>query len=148
MHTNICHHVGLAYGLRIRRTGHNHMPRGAQRSAVGANNCKCSWARMVGYGPFSLCVIHKERLFPSSGDINRLMVRVWQCYKLLTSVRLQTPLCVVCLLYCLLYLQRHKIHFTKVFCSHIDDFARAVTIYNVFGTYPIKPKPTHVKKCI
>jgi hypothetical protein len=21
-------------------------------------------------------------------------------------------------------------------------------IYNVFGTYPIKPKPTHVKRCI
>jgi hypothetical protein len=31
-------------------------------------------ALMVGYGPFSLCVIHKEGLCPSSGDINRLMV--------------------------------------------------------------------------
>jgi hypothetical protein len=31
------------------------------------------WARVVGYGPFSLCVIHKEGLCPSSGDINRLM---------------------------------------------------------------------------
>jgi hypothetical protein len=31
-------------------------------------------ARMVGYGPFSLCVIHKEGLCPSSGDINRLMM--------------------------------------------------------------------------
>jgi hypothetical protein len=30
------------------------------------------WAR-VGYGPFSLCVIYKESLCPSSGDINRLM---------------------------------------------------------------------------
>jgi hypothetical protein len=28
----------------------------------------------VGYGPFSLCVIHKEGLCPSSGDINRLMM--------------------------------------------------------------------------
>jgi hypothetical protein len=28
------------------------------------------WARVVGYGPFSLCVIHKEDLCPSSGDIN------------------------------------------------------------------------------
>jgi hypothetical protein len=27
------------------------------------------WARVVGYGPFSLCVIHKEGLCPSSGDI-------------------------------------------------------------------------------
>jgi hypothetical protein len=31
-------------------------------------------ARMVSYGPFSLCVIHKEGLCPSSGDINRLMM--------------------------------------------------------------------------
>jgi hypothetical protein len=32
------------------------------------------WARVVSYGPFSLCVIHKEGLCPSSGDINRLMM--------------------------------------------------------------------------
>jgi hypothetical protein len=32
------------------------------------------WARVVGYGPFSLWVIHKEGLCPSSGDINRLMI--------------------------------------------------------------------------
>jgi hypothetical protein len=30
------------------------------------------WARVV--GPFSLCVIHKEGLCPTSGDINRLMM--------------------------------------------------------------------------
>jgi hypothetical protein len=30
------------------------------------------WARVVGYGSFSLCVIHKEGLCPSIGDINRL----------------------------------------------------------------------------
>jgi hypothetical protein len=34
------------------------------------------WARVVGYGPFSLCVIHKEGLCPSSGDIKRLMMVV------------------------------------------------------------------------
>jgi hypothetical protein len=34
------------------------------------------WARVVGYGPFSLCVIHKEGLSPSSGDINRLMMKL------------------------------------------------------------------------
>jgi hypothetical protein len=33
-----------------------------------------NWARVVGYGPFSLWVIHKEGLCPSSGDINRLMM--------------------------------------------------------------------------
>jgi hypothetical protein len=32
------------------------------------------WARVVGYFPFSLWVIHKEGLCPSSGDINRLMM--------------------------------------------------------------------------
>jgi exo-beta-1,3-glucanase (GH17 family) len=31
------------------------------------------WACVVGYGPFSLCVIHKEGLCPSSGDIRLLM---------------------------------------------------------------------------
>jgi hypothetical protein len=32
------------------------------------------WARVVDYGSFSLCVIHKEGLRPSSGDINRLIM--------------------------------------------------------------------------
>jgi hypothetical protein len=31
-------------------------------------------ARVVGYGPFSLWVIQKESLCPSSGGINRLMM--------------------------------------------------------------------------
>jgi hypothetical protein len=34
------------------------------------------WARRLGYGLFSLCVIHKEGLWPSSEDINRLMMMV------------------------------------------------------------------------
>jgi hypothetical protein len=32
------------------------------------------WARVVRYGPFSLCVIHKEGLCPSNGDIYKLMM--------------------------------------------------------------------------
>jgi hypothetical protein len=32
------------------------------------------WALVVDYDSFSLCVIHKEGLCPSSGDINRLMM--------------------------------------------------------------------------
>jgi hypothetical protein len=32
------------------------------------------WVRVVGYGPFSLCVIHKEGLCPSNGDLNWLMM--------------------------------------------------------------------------
>jgi hypothetical protein len=39
------------------------------------------WARVVGYGPFSLCVIHKERLYPSSEDINRLMMMMMMTCK-------------------------------------------------------------------
>jgi hypothetical protein len=33
------------------------------------------WSRVVGYSPFSLCVIHKEGLCFSSGDINRQFVK-------------------------------------------------------------------------
>jgi hypothetical protein len=36
------------------------------------------WARVV-YGPFSLCVIHKEGLCPSSEDINRLITMIKIC---------------------------------------------------------------------
>jgi hypothetical protein len=32
------------------------------------------WARVVGYGPFSLCVIHKEGQCPTDGGINRLLM--------------------------------------------------------------------------
>jgi hypothetical protein len=41
------------------------------------------WARVMGYGPFSLCVIHKEGLSPSSGDINRLMMMMMNHFGLL-----------------------------------------------------------------
>jgi hypothetical protein len=34
------------------------------------------WARVVDYGPFSLCVIHKDGLWPSIGNINRLMMMI------------------------------------------------------------------------
>jgi hypothetical protein len=34
------------------------------------------WARVVSYCPFSLCVIHKEGLCPSSGDIDWLMMMI------------------------------------------------------------------------
>jgi hypothetical protein len=33
------------------------------------------WARVVAYGSFFLCVIHKDGLCPSSGDINRLTMK-------------------------------------------------------------------------
>jgi hypothetical protein len=39
------------------------------------------WGRVVGYGPFSLCVIHKEGLCFISGDINRLMMMMWASWR-------------------------------------------------------------------
>jgi hypothetical protein len=32
------------------------------------------WVRVVGYGPYTLCVIHKEHMCPSSGGINKLII--------------------------------------------------------------------------
>jgi hypothetical protein len=43
-----------------------------------AINTNPHWARVVGYGPF-LCVIHKEDLCHSNGDVNRLMMMM-MCY--------------------------------------------------------------------
>jgi hypothetical protein len=42
--------------------------------AVVVVSTNLHWGHVVGYGPFSLCVVHKEGLCPSSGDINRLMI--------------------------------------------------------------------------
>jgi hypothetical protein len=36
---------------------------------------------VVGYGPFSLSVFHKEGLCPSSGDINRLTMMMMNVVK-------------------------------------------------------------------
>jgi hypothetical protein len=38
------------------------------------NNMNPHWARVEAYVPFFLCVIYKEGLCPSSGDINRPMM--------------------------------------------------------------------------
>jgi hypothetical protein len=46
-------------------------------------------ARVVGYGPFSLCVIHKEGLCPSSRDINRMMMM--NNYKLGSRIHADGP---------------------------------------------------------
>jgi hypothetical protein len=47
---------------------------GDQNLIISSSFVLPHWARVVGYGPFSLWVIHKEGLCPSSGDINRLMM--------------------------------------------------------------------------
>jgi hypothetical protein len=49
------------------------------------------WACVVGYGPFSSCVIHKEGLCPSSGDINRLMMNPSNEWSTLLSFRDRAP---------------------------------------------------------
>jgi hypothetical protein len=43
-------------------------------SAFAVVSTSSHWARVVGYDPFSLCVIHKEGLCPSSGVFNKLMI--------------------------------------------------------------------------
>jgi hypothetical protein len=55
------------------------------------------WARVVGYGPLSLCVIHKEALCLSSGDINRLMMisNVENTQTKLTDMLMHTKVCTV-----------------------------------------------------
>jgi hypothetical protein len=45
---------------------------------------------MVGYGPFSVCLIHKEGLCPSSGDINRLTMMMTE--KNIESKKIRTEL--------------------------------------------------------
>jgi hypothetical protein len=45
-----------------------------QRYPNKINQTNLHWARVVGYGPFSLRVIYMDGLCPSSGDINRPMV--------------------------------------------------------------------------
>jgi hypothetical protein len=45
------------------------------------------WTRVVGYGPFSLWLIHKEGLCRSSGDINRLMMMMKQFPKVFNGPR-------------------------------------------------------------
>jgi hypothetical protein len=44
------------------------------------------WALVVGYGPFSLSLIHKEGLCLSSGDINRLMMMMMMMMKMVVVV--------------------------------------------------------------
>jgi hypothetical protein len=54
------------------------------------------WARVVGYGPFSLCMIYRECLCPSSGDINRLMMMVddeYRQYCMASSLLAKPVLC-------------------------------------------------------
>jgi hypothetical protein len=59
------------------------------------------WARVVGYGPFWFCVIHKKGRCPSSGDINRLMMMVKRLRLMLfiNTLKFMTSMKLVKLLY-------------------------------------------------
>jgi hypothetical protein len=67
------------YYLELLRASEGTLSRWSRQSLAPTNP---HWARVVAYGPFSLSVIHKEGLCPSSGDINRLMMMMTQGYYL------------------------------------------------------------------
>jgi hypothetical protein len=43
---------------------------------------------------------------------------------------------------------RFSLSVLYVAIARMNDKYVGYFIYNVFGLYPIKPKPTHIKKCI
>jgi hypothetical protein len=61
--------------LKLLRASEGTLSRWSRLHLQSLASTKPHWTRMVGYGPFSLCVIHKEGLSPSSGDITRLMMK-------------------------------------------------------------------------
>jgi hypothetical protein len=52
------------------------------------------WARVVGYGSFSLCVFHKEGLCPSRGDINRLIMMCAQKVVIICALHFLHAYCI------------------------------------------------------
>jgi hypothetical protein len=67
------------YYLELLRPSYGMLSRWSQLHLQLLTPTNPHWARVVGYGPFSLCVIHKEGLCPSSGGINRLMMMTYTC---------------------------------------------------------------------
>jgi hypothetical protein len=78
----------LIYNLELLRASEGTLSRWFRLNLQSLAPIKLHWARVVGYGPFSLWVIHKEGLCPSSGELNRLMMRhYWICKQhVLTSL--------------------------------------------------------------
>jgi hypothetical protein len=62
------------YYLELLRASEGTLSRWSRLHSQSLAPTNPHWACVVSYGPFSLCVIHKEGLCPSSGDINRLMM--------------------------------------------------------------------------
>jgi hypothetical protein len=66
------------YYLQFPRASEDTLSRWSRLHSPSLAPTNPHWARVVGYGPFSLCVIHKEGLCPSSDDINRLMMMMME----------------------------------------------------------------------
>jgi hypothetical protein len=64
------------YYLELLRVSEGTLSRWSRLHLQSLASTNRHWARVVGYGPFSLCEIHKEGLYLSSGDINRLMMMI------------------------------------------------------------------------
>jgi hypothetical protein len=80
--TLVSHWIGdQIYHLKLLRASEGTLSRWSWLYLQSLATTNTHWARVVGYGPFSLYVIHKEGLSPSSGDINRLMMMMMIEYK-------------------------------------------------------------------
>jgi hypothetical protein len=62
------------YHLELLRASEGTLSRWSRLRLQSLAPTNPQWARVVGYRPFSLWVIHKKGLCPSSGDVNRLMM--------------------------------------------------------------------------
>jgi hypothetical protein len=74
------------YHLELLRASEGTLSRWSQLHLQPLAPTNPHWARVVGYGPVSLWVIHKEGLCPSSGNINRLMMIVFKYFGALAHV--------------------------------------------------------------
>jgi hypothetical protein len=68
------HELLKKYYLELLRASKGTLSRWSRLHLQSLAHTNPHWARVVGYGAFSLCIIHKEGVCPSSGDINGLMM--------------------------------------------------------------------------
>jgi hypothetical protein len=69
------------YYLELLRASEGTLSRWSRLHLQSLVSTNPHWTRVVGYGPFSLCVIHKEGLCLSSGGIKRLMMKLSTSFK-------------------------------------------------------------------
>jgi hypothetical protein len=90
--------MGAQNYLELLRVSEGTLSRGSRLHLQSLAPINPHWARVMDYVPFSLCVIHKEGLYPSSGDINRLkmimMLRV--TYRRGRKARRVVTFCFMC----------------------------------------------------